>query len=349
MTGLLTLSFAALSVGLVQAWWGSRRPNAAEQTAQRRLRVRRLEAESPTTTSVELEAADGAPFDFAAGQFVQVEFGGRVRCYSLSSAPGAPLRLTIKRISGGAVSEPLLASLTPGAMLVVRGPFGRFGHALPSDGAVVFLGAGSGITPLASMAHALARSGIVRVHALVANRSQADEPLVGEVAALNGVRLRRHLDDRDGRLEAGAIDRFLDEVGGAPRGAWLCGPQPLMDLFRATLLARWPDLSIHEERFVAGGGGATEASELTVLERGRPTRVAVAAGEGLVAASRRAGAPILFGCEQGACGTCKVRVLSGRLETPATSCLTDGDRAEGCALVCVGRPSEKVVVECLPR
>ncbi len=70
-------------------------------------------------------------------------------------------------------------------------------------------------------------------------------------------------------------------------------------------------------------------------------------GETVLAAATRADLMIPYGCRNGACGTCKSRILSGEVDYGAyqASTLTDADKRQGLALLCVARPKTDLVVE----
>lgn len=316
---------------------------AAAPSAARRLRVTRIAQESPSTTSLHLESPGGR-LEFRPGQFLQVRHGAHWRSYSLSLPPGDGVRLTIKRIAGGAVSGPLLDALREGDALEVRGPFGSFGDGLPATGAVLFAAAGSGVTPFASIVPHLRRvAPHVEVHMLFAVRAADDAPLLAELREQLGERLKLHVDARDGAFDPARARRLLDGLP-ALQGAWLCGPEAWMDRVAEAVHARWPAAPVTRELFSA----ATRArgpQRLTVMHDGRQVPVDVGAGESLLHAARRHGVDVPSGCEQGACGTCRIRVLQGTVATPDCPGLSPQDRAAGFALACVGAPEDGAVVE----
>jgi ferredoxin-NADP reductase len=103
-------------------------------------------------------------FRYAPGQFItlELEIGGQAiqRCYTLSSTPSRPdtVSITVKRVPGGPVSNWLHDNLEAGSRIKVRGPAGAFScflQPMPEKRKYLFLSAGSGITPLMSMARAM--------------------------------------------------------------------------------------------------------------------------------------------------------------------------------------------------
>ena len=70
-------------------------------------------------------------------------------------------------------------------------------------------------------------------------------------------------------------------------------------------------------------------------------------GESLLAAAMRADLMIPYGCRNGACGTCKGKILEGEVDYGAhqPGTLTTGEKAQGLALFCVARPKTPLAIE----
>jgi CDP-4-dehydro-6-deoxyglucose reductase, E3 len=74
----------------------------------------------------------------------------------------------------------------------------------------------------------------------------------------------------------------------------------------------------------------------------------VQAGETILDAALREGYVISYGCRNGACGTCKGRVLAGTVDygTYQESALTDAEKRRGMALFCQAKPCGDIVIQC---
>lgn len=100
-----------------------------------------------------------------AGQHLDVrltaEDGYRAeRSYSIASAPGEPLAITVERLADGEVSPYLVDELRPGDVIELRGPVGGYFVWEPDRGGPLLLAAGgSGVAPLMSMARTRALEG----------------------------------------------------------------------------------------------------------------------------------------------------------------------------------------------
>ncbi|GAA0240102.1 2Fe-2S iron-sulfur cluster-binding protein [Cryptosporangium japonicum] len=316
---------------------------------QRSVRVTALRRETPSAVTLVLE--DGAPFDFRPGQFFTLvaDVGGRPlrRAYSASSAPGSSrLEVTVKRVEGGRFSAFVHRDLRVGDHLALRGPSGSFSA---EPGELVFVAAGSGVTPIMSMIRAmLERSRI----ALLYSSRTAEEVIFGaELARLarehpDRLSVTHVLTSRDGRLDADGVRRWI--AGVAPTDDaryYVCGPEPLMDEV-VTGLGVPPD-RVHRERYRSGTEvPVTAARRLTVENGGRPVgTVVVAPGQTLLDAGLGAGFAMPYSCTVGNCGDCLVRLVDGEVAQSEPNCLTPRQRADGYVLACVSCPLSEVRVD----
>ena len=98
------------------------------------------------------------------------------RAYSIASAPGEPLAITVERLDDGEVSPYLTQDVRPGDELEVRGPVGGYFVWEPGSGGPLLLAAGgSGVVPLRAMLRERARAGSsVPARLLYSSRSWED-------------------------------------------------------------------------------------------------------------------------------------------------------------------------------
>lgn len=265
---------------------------------------------------------------------------GRLRQYSLNSDPDdlSAYRISVRRIepaAGGGGGSVEAHFLSVGDRLVLKGPRNAFPF-VDSPAGYLFVAGGIGITPILPMLRDVVRRG-VPYEFVYTGRSRATMPFLEEIREIVGDH-EIHLwpDDEMGTPDAAKI------ISLAPEGAALycCGPMPMVDAIRAQI----PDPQIdrlHYERFspppVLGGrpfrvrlgeGGAevevgAEESALTAVRRVRPTQA--------------------YSCQQGFCGTCRVRVLDGEVEH-RDHALADYER-EGHMILCVSRAQGTVVID----
>lgn len=319
-------------------------------------RVTSVTKETPSSVSFEVDGT----LAFKAGQFVLLRPNAQLpwRAYSFSRAPGKPLRLTVKRVEGGAVSTHLTTQLKVGDTLEVKGPFGQF--VVPeSSKQLLFIAGGSGITPFVSILQEHeARGWPVPVLLLDFNRTQVEQILRAELDALlasSGGKLKvvHVLDDAADGVKGPCNDALLTQLlegTPAPDLVGMCGPQPMMDLARAFVLARHGGVTILEEKFSMSHEGDGSGASYTVefVQGGKSQAFEVKDGEHVLAAARKHGVNLSAGCEMGACGVCRVRLLEGAIQVPDDACLSDSEKRDGYALVCVGTTKGNCRIEPAP-
>jgi ferredoxin-NADP reductase len=103
--------------------------------------------------------------DHRAGQHVDVRLTAEdgyqaQRSYSIASAPGEPLAITVERLEDGEVSPYLVGEAHEGDRFEVRGPIGGyFVWDADEPERVLLVAGGSGVVPLMAMARHRARAG----------------------------------------------------------------------------------------------------------------------------------------------------------------------------------------------
>src|SRR4051812_41243259 len=210
----------------------------------RELRGRVLEVRRETEDSATLviKPGWGFSFDYQPGQYIGigllVEGRWRWRSYSLTSTPASTswsartVTITVKAMPEGFLSTHLVAGVEPGTIVRLAAPQGNFVLPDPAPASVLFLTAGSGITPVMSMLRTLARrdqiSDVVHVHSAP---TESDVMFGGELARLHelhaGYRLTVRSTRTEGRLE---LSRLADSVPDwQERQTWACGPAGMLD------------------------------------------------------------------------------------------------------------------------
>ena len=155
----------------------------------------------------------------------------------VSRVPGGQIDPVRQARRGGRFTTHVHRTLRAGDRLAVRGPSGSFhAEAQPQD-QIVLVAAGSGMTPMMSMIRA--RRG--RVALLYSSRSKQEIIFAEELARLaqddpDRLSVTHVLTERDGRLDAAGVHRWLTGLTPAP-GAhyYVCGPEPLMDAVQGVL------------------------------------------------------------------------------------------------------------------
>jgi len=347
------------------------------------LRVAEVVRETDDANSIRFELPDDlrSAFAFKAGQHVtlRAEIDGEEvrRNYSLCVAPQeGVLKVTVKRIAGGAFSNWVGDRLTPGDMLDVMTPHGSFTtdfDAAQKRRYVGFAG-GSGITPIMSLIRtALSVEPGSRFTLFYGNRDAASVIFLDELADLKDRYLARFelyhfLSDEagdvelfNGMLDAATCKAAIAQLVDEPRkvDAWfICGPGPMMDAAEAALVEHEIARDrIHIERFTAGRPSAALSAQMAALQveaagltlnvtlDGRTRKIRFD-GANILESARDAGMPAPFACKAGVCATCRAKVLGGKVEMAARYGLTDEEVAAGYVLTCQSVPvGEGVAVD----
>ena len=341
------------------------------------LTIREVRAETPEAVSITFEAPESHNADFAwkPGQYLTlrdtVDGKDTRRSYSIASLPGKPLTVGVKRLEGGVFSAHC-QSLKPGDRMQVMPPEGRF--TTRGEERLVLIAAGSGITPMVSIAaDALARGADVT---LIYGNRNTDTIMFREV--LEGLKdryvdrftlihiLSREPQDVDllnGRISgdkiaalgrAGAVD-----LDGAD-GVYLCGPGDMIDDVAATLEGQGVARDrLHFERFFQEGEAprkprsaeAEAAAESgvsveVVLDGSRRRFNVQAEDDSVLDAAERQGLELPYSCRGGMCCTCRCKVTEGSAEMAVNYSLEPWELEAGFTLACQSRPtSERLVLD----
>ncbi|MGU7769041.1 FAD-binding oxidoreductase [Burkholderia sp. MR1-5-21] len=344
-------------------------PSSERQT----LTCCRVIDETHDVRSFEFHTGDGLPVRFEPGQFLTVSTsvdGQSVeRCYTISSPPTRPylVSITVKRVPGGVMSNWLHDNMKPGARLDAYGPSGTFTTTASPAAKMLYLSAGSGVTPLMSMTRASIDLGLDREIVFVHSaRTPADIIFREELQRLAKLspRLRlyfvcetvggqEHWAGPTGRLSLPMLSEWVPDY--ADREVFTCGPAGYMSAVRALLREGGHDPArYHQESFDIAAGTAPEPcppesaggqQTFTVRLSRSSKRFTMNGSETVLAAAKKAGVAIASSCSQGVCGTCKTRLLEGAVEMQHNGGIRDREVQKGFRLLCCSRPTSDLVLE----
>jgi stearoyl-CoA 9-desaturase NADPH oxidoreductase len=250
------------------------------------------------------------------------------RAYSVTCAPGGPtVSVTVKAIPDGVVSNHLVRRTKPGTVVQLDQATGDFVLPEPRPAKVLFVTAGSGITPVMGMlrSHAGELADVVLVHSAP---TRADVVFGGQLRALaqaGRVRLvEKHTDD-DGMLTVDALSALVPDL--AERETWACGPVGMLD----ALEKHWADLGqpdrLHVERFrpavIAAGEGGTVAFSRT------GTTAEADGATPLLDVGEAAGVLMPSGCRMGICFGCVLPLREGAVRDLRDGSLTTASPGDG--------------------
>jgi stearoyl-CoA 9-desaturase NADPH oxidoreductase len=299
--------------------------NPLWSTRELRGRVEELRREAGDAVTVLIRPGHAWP-GHRPGQYIRIGFdidGVRHwRAYSLTSDPGRPdglISITPKLVDEGKVTPFVNRELRPGEIVFLSDIEGQFVLPDPRPERILFISAGSGITPIMAMLRALEREDklddVVHLH----SAPTRDDVIFGEQLRIiarrcDSLRLHeQHTREGAGRISPGDLDELCPDW--RERDTFLCGPAEMLEDFEPRWQEEGVEERLHMERFqpIIGGDGAGEGSGGTIkfLESG-----AEAESDGsqpILVAGEEAGLELPFGCRMGICHTCVGKLCSGRL------------------------------------
>jgi ring-1,2-phenylacetyl-CoA epoxidase subunit PaaE len=311
-------------------------------------------------------------FTFAPGQSLTLRRGDERRSYSICAAAGSAPRIGVREVAGGAVSGWLVHELKAGDTVEAQVPSGTFTPDLTVPAQHVLIAAGSGITPMMSIAASvLAADDKSAVTLLYGNRRSETVMFADEVADLKDAypaRMRiihvlsreaQEVDLFSGRLDRDRLTELLPvtvNVAGVDHW-WLCGPFGMVTDAVDVLAGLDVDPHrIHRELFWVGDEPPAEATHdesppgdgasVTVVLDGRSSTLTVPAGTAILDGAQKVRPDLPFACKGGVCGTCRAKVTSGAGTMRRNYALEPHEVDAGYVLTCQTVPtSDEITVD----
>jgi ferredoxin-NADP reductase len=298
--------------------------NPLWSTRELRGRIERIERETADAVTVLIKPGWEWP-GHRPGQYVRlgIEVDGihHWRAYSLTSGPARAdgcIAITPKLVESGKVSPFLFGRVKPGAIVRLGGVEGTFVLPDPLPERLLFVSAGSGITPIMSMLRHLSERGelndVVHVHSSRASEGVIFARELEELALRHpGYRLQLRITGEQGRLGPGHLDGVTADW--RERETFLCGPAGLLD----TMGEHWKLAGLHERLHIehfqpdTRVGDGERGSGGTISFRKSKLQASSDGEQPILAAGEQAGATLPFGCRMGICHSCVGKLCSGQV------------------------------------
>ncbi|HEY1838693.1 MAG TPA: ferredoxin reductase [Mycobacterium sp.] len=302
-------------------------------TKELRGKVERVEAQGSEAASVLIKPGYEWP-GHKPGQYVRlgVVIDGvyHWRAYSLTSdstPEDGLISVTPKKVDGGAVSPYLVQKIQPGDLVRLGEVEGVFTLPEPLPPKLLFISAGSGITPIMSMLRSLDHRGelgdVVVMHSTRTREQVMFLSVLEDLAHRHQqMRLDLRLTSDRGRLKPG--DLYEECPDWREREAFCSGPEEMLDALIEHWKANGDQDRLHYERFqpkIGGDGNAGKGGEVNFLDSEK--KVECDGGTSILEAGEQAGLKLAYGCRIGICHTCVGTLKSGRLRD-----LRSGDVSE---------------------
>ncbi|BBX27665.1 1,2-phenylacetyl-CoA epoxidase subunit PaaE [Mycolicibacterium alvei] len=308
-------------------------------------------------------------FTFMPGQSVTVRRSidgvEQRRTYSLCSPVGTRPRIGVREVPGGAFSGWLVHELSPGDEIDLQPPSGSFTADTDTAAHHVLIAAGSGITPVLSIAASVLAHPQSRVTLLYGNRRANTVMFADELADLKdsyGARLQlihvlsrepRAADLFSGRLDRNRIRGLLQNLVPIPAidHVWLCGPFGMVTDAQQALhdLGVQAD-RVHQELFFveeaapapvrhAEATTTGPVSDVTIVLDGTKSTLSLPRGASILDSAQRSRDDLPFACKGGVCGTCRAKVTAGSVDMRRNYALEPAEIEAGFVLTCQSYPT----------
>ena len=287
-----------------------------------------------------------------AGPFVQSNLAQNV----------STVRQAVKQIPEGLVSGWFNEHLSEGTELLVSEPHGHF--ILQQEKKVVAIAAGSGITPIMSIAKAVEQGQDGTVKLFFANKTEDSILFRQEIDSLKRTSATYFLtqETKEG-FESGRItkERFIEVIKTdldilKSDGFYICGPEDMIFGVRDALeLFGVPAEKIHFELFTTPTHTPSEATPAATSFTGK-SKVKVtlddedfefeldASGKTILETLNKEGADAPYSCKGGVCSTCRAKVVKGAVTMDLNYTLTDKEIADGYILTCQSHPASDELI-----
>jgi ring-1,2-phenylacetyl-CoA epoxidase subunit PaaE len=344
-----------------------------------RLKVIDIKNETSDTVSVAFEIPEGDKntFDYTSGQYLTLKFdingNDERRSYSMCSSPfsGEPIRIAVKRVDKGLVSNHINDVIKVGTQIEVMPPQGNFTleTSLEQKTYVAFA-AGSGITPIWSMIKSVLDNEPGSKFVLFYGNKTSDSSIFkNEIDSLTGERLSvYHILSREetsnsitnGRIDKNKATELLKSNLDLlkSKAFFICGPEEMIfnvkdvlqslgvseDKIKFELFTTPVLLAAEKEVEVSNFTGIAKVK--VIYDEEEVTFDLSSDGENVLEAAMRHDVDAPFSCKGAVCCTCKAKVTEGKMIMDANYALSDEEVAEGFVLACQAHPaSENVVLD----
>jgi ring-1,2-phenylacetyl-CoA epoxidase subunit PaaE len=301
---------------------------------------------------------------FKPGQYLDIiaAFDGKEerRSYSICSGPNEAISIGVKAVKGGKVSNWINSVLREGDLVMVGEPKGQFGIEAQEKN-IVAIAAGSGITPILSIAKSLGNSdGSMRL--FYGNSSFTSALFLDQIDALSCIKTHHFLsqEEKEGTTNSritnesftAAIKADLDLL--KADAFLLCGPEEMImnvasvleffgvnkskirfELFTTPVLMK--STTNEPEKSTFSG-----TSQVTILLDSEVTKLSIPTkGATILEVAEKAGLDVPFSCRGGVCCSCRAKIVKGSVHMDTNFTLTDKDIADGYILACQAHPTSE--------
>lgn len=339
------------------------------------LLVKNLKKETAESVSITFEIPSNLKneYSFQAGQYVTIEkeINGEIirRAYSIWKAPVEnEISVLVKKIEQGLFSTFANDTLKVGDSLSVSTAQGNFKLVASQGKTITLFAAGSGITPVLSIAkQQLSLNDKNKVVLFYVNKTVNDIIFKDELDQLSEEYNERfivhHLLTREtsadytfsGRINTEKCQELFDAkaLNINSDDFYMCGPEDMVISIKDFLLSKNRNSdAIHFELFTTSETSSVFESKIekatvfvTIDDDEFEYEYTIAESASLMDAGNDSGLDLPFSCKGGVCCTCKAKVMEGEAKMIKNYALSDEEVADGYILTCQSHPTtEKLVI-----
>lgn len=314
-------------------------------------------------------------YDFKPGQSLALRrmIDGRDhrRSYSICAPAGQRPRIGVREVPDGMFSSWLVHDLKVGDDVEVQTPTGSFAADPDQVARHVLIAAGSGITPILSIATSVLANEGVQVTLFYGNRKSSSVMFAENLSDLKdsyGTRFDlfhvlsrepRDVELFSGRLDADRLRTLLTMLVPVPSvdHFWLCGPIAMtIEAQRVLAELGVPEDRVHRELFYVDepppelhhvdAVASDKTSDVTIVLDGKRSTSPLSMGASILDSAQQVRTDLPFACKGGVCGTCRALLVEGEVDMRRNYALEKTEVAEGFVLTCQTFPcSDKVTVD----
>lgn len=301
-------------------------------------------------------------FHFIAGQYLNIEvlIDGKKqrRSYSICSGMNEPISIAVKAIENGIVSNWFNSKAKDGDVINISKPEGSF-HLSEGQKNIVAIAAGSGITPILSLAKSLEVNG--KMTLFYGNQTIEKSMFLTELNTLNYVDSTFYLskETKEGFKE-GRIDKenFTNEIKQnlellKADCFFICGPEDMIHSTKEVLkFFGVQDSKIKFELFTTPTAVPVAKKDMNfkgkshikvMLDHEVTSFDMQVPGGTILEQVEKSGLDVPYSCRGGVCSSCKAKVLEGEVAMKLNYSLTDEEVANGYILTCQSIPQSSTV------
>lgn len=321
---------------------------------------------SPDTVKVSFDVPKDGSFDFIPGQYINVaiKINGKEerRSYSICSGKTEPLSIGVKEVLNGTVSKWFNMDANVGTEILISKPEGNFTKPVDAKNCVA-IAAGSGITPIVSIAKQLEESGSLRLY--YGNKREEDILFRETLDGLKNTSPVYFLSQEEkenfekGRITKEALVEEIKKDLSILKSDvfFLCGPEEMIKSSREALemfgvtsdkikfeLFTTPTEEMKPKaESTASTSDFSGSAEVTVIIDGDEETFTVASNKTILDGALAKGIDAPYSCRGGVCSTCKGKIVTGSVKMRINYSLTDSEIEEGYILTCQAEPCEEKI------